>query len=133
MARTTGGMIGSLKPDNLIAHISPAPEVFVIDLKESGLIERGTVMSMESDGTYAVMGTGTGKASCIIADTTEEDDVTAIAYRTGHFYRNGLILSSTTETTGEGEDAETTVTEYELTAEDENDLRLAGILLSDGI
>lgn len=117
MGRITGGMIGNLQSDNLIARTYPPVEVFVIDLKESGIIERGTVMSMENDGTYTVLGTGAGTASCIIADTTVEDDVTATAYRTGHFYRNGL-------TAADG---------YELTAADENNLRLAGILLSDGM
>lgn len=117
MGRTTGGMIGSLQPDNLIARMYPPAEAFVIDLAESGIIERGTVMSLEDDGTYAVLGAGSGAASCIIADTTLEDDVTATAYRTGHFYRNGLVVADG----------------YELTATDENNLRLAGILLSDGM
>ena len=117
MGKITGNMIGSLKPDNLIARIYPPVEAFIIDLKESGIIERGTVMSLEDDGTYAVLGAGAGTASCIIADTTTEEDVIATAYRTGHFYRNGLVVADG----------------YELTATDENNLRLAGILLSDGI
>lgn len=115
--RITGGKIGECTPDNLIASTYPPAIPFTIDLTTSGIIERGTVMSLEADGTYAVLGTGTGTASCVIADTTEEDDVMATAYRTGHFYRNGLIV-------GDG---------YELTDTDENNLRLAGILLSDGI
>lgn len=118
MAMITGGRIGSMVPDNLIAHIYPPCEVFVVTLKEPGQkIERGTVLSREADGTYAVLGTGSGTASCVVAETTMEDDEYAQAYRTGHFYRNALVLS-------EG---------VELTEEDENNLRLAGILLSDGM
>ncbi|MCD8355870.1 MAG: hypothetical protein LUE11_04785 [Clostridia bacterium] len=132
MARMTGDNIGTFKPDNLIAGTYPPVQAFNIDLKESGVIERGTVMSFEDDGTYAVLGTGSGTASCIIADTTQEDDVAAVAYRSGCFFRDALICG-TVNTTGEEDDASTTKEDYELTAVDENNLRLAGIVLTNGI
>lgn len=133
MARVTGNSIGEMVQDNLIASTFPPAEAFTIDLKTSGVIERGTVMTLESDGKYEVIGKGSGDASCVLAETTEEDDVVGVAYRTGHFYRNGIKVGTVTKTTGEGDSAVTTEEEYELTAEDENNLRLAGILLSDGL
>lgn len=133
MARVTGDNIGTFMPDNLIAGTYPPVQAFNIDLKESGIIQRGTIMSFEDDGTYAVLGTGSGTASCIIADTTEEDDVIAVAYRSGCFFRDALICGTVKKTTGEGEDAVTTEEDYELTTADENNLRLAGIVLTNGI
>lgn len=115
MERMTGGRIGSTGADNLIAKLSPPPDSFIIELKTPGAYARGTVLSLEDDGTYEVMGKGGGKASCVLADPTLEDDATAVAYRGGHFNRKALIVGD----------------EYELSAEDENDLRLAGIFLSD--
>lgn len=116
MTRETGGLVGTCGVDNLIADIFPPTIVMTIDLKTKGVYERGTVMSIESDGTYEVLGSGSGAASCVIAEDTIAEDEIATAYRSGHFYRNGLVLG-----------------EYELTAADEDNLRKAGILLSDGI
>ena len=115
--RTTGGALGTLDADNLIASTFPPAEVFTIDIKTPGIIARGTVMSLESDGKYEVLGAGSGTASCVLAEDAAEDDVIGVAYRTGHFYRNGLTVKD----------------DYTLSATDENHLRLAGILLSDGI
>ena len=117
MSKETGGVLGEFVPDNLIASVYPPPSAFTIELKTPGIIARGTVMSREEDGKYEVLGSGSGPASCIIADTTEEKDTIATAYRSGHFLRNGLIVKD----------------EYALSADDENNLRLADIFLSDGI
>ena len=123
MERQTGGLIGTLAADNLIASAYPPAEAFVIELVTPGVIERGTVMRFEAaTGKYKVLGTAVGEnetagpASCIIAETTLETDLYATAYRTGHFYRNLLIVAD----------------EYTMTAADEDNLRKAGILLSDG-
>lgn len=116
MEKITGGKIGTCGADNLIAGMTPAPSTFVVELKTAGEYARGTVLSLESDGTYEVLGKGTGKASAILERTayTEEEDL-AIAYRSGHFNRAALIMNDS----------------HTLTAEEENDLRLAGIILSD--
>lgn len=56
--------------------------------------------------------------ACILADdvvVTDDADVTGVAYRTGHFNRKALIVS----------------TGYTMTIEDEEELRKCGILLSD--
>lgn len=114
--RTTGAKMGEHIPDNLVAGAFPPLDAFAIELEEKGVIERGTVMQRESDGKYSVLAAG-GTASCVIAETTEADDTYAQAYRSGNFYRNNLIVDDS----------------YELTADDENNLRLAGIYLTDGI
>lgn len=115
MERMTGGLVGSTGSDNLIAKLIPAPDSFLVELKTAGAYKRGTVLSRESDGTYEVLGAGSGKASVVLADDTLDGETTAVAYRSGHFNRLALIVA-------EG---------YELTADDENELRLAGIHLSD--
>lgn len=115
MERTTGGRIGSTGRDNLIAKLYPQPDSFLAELKTPGAYARGTVLSLESDGTYEVLGAGSGKASCVLADPALETDSAAVAYRSGHFNRNALIVKDG----------------YEMTAADENELRLAGIFLSD--
>lgn len=59
-------------------------------------------------------------ANCILAEDVEVGrtaDATALAYRTGHFARNKLAVASG----------------YTLKATDEEELRKAGILLSDAI
>lgn len=117
MERMTGGRVDRTGADNLIAKMYPRPDSFLVDLKTAGAYARGTVLSLESDGSYAVLGAGSGKASAVIANSTLEDDSTAVAYRSGHFNRNALTVKDG----------------YELTAADENDLRNAGIFLSDSL
>ena len=117
MVRVTGGRIDELTPDNLIAKNYPPADSFVIELKTPGEYKRGTVLSLESDGKYEVLGSGSGTASAVLSDDTLENDDTAVAYRSGHFNRNALIVAA----------------EYELTAADENNLRMSGIFLSDAM
>ena len=119
MERTTGGVIGNCAPDNLVADIFPPPDVFTIELKDGAKpIARGTVMAREKDGKFSVMkGEETGTASCIIAETTIEGDTKAVAYRSGNFNRNALITEG----------------DYELSADDESNLREAGIFLRDSL
>lgn len=115
MGKITGGRIGALEQDNLIAKLYPPKDTFLVELKTAGAYKRGTVLSMERDGTYEMLGKGTGKASVVLEEDTEAGETTAVAYRSGHFNRQALIVK-------EG---------YTMTAADENDLRLAGIHLSD--
>lgn len=124
----TGSRVDSTRPDNLIAKIYPEPDSFIMELKTPGAYERGTVLTMESDGKYEVLGVGTGTADAVLADNTLEEDESAVAYRSGHFNRKALICG-TVKATKEGEED----APYELTAKDENDLRRAGIFLTDMI
>jgi hypothetical protein len=129
MAIYTGGVIGTCGADNLIAGTYPPPVVKLFDLKEATEIKRGTVLARTAEGKYFVLGSAEtvegeddpvtieGTASAIVATDTQEDDTVVEAYVSGLFYRNLLTVA-------EG---------YELTEADENNLRLAGILLTDGI
>ena len=91
--------------------------------------KRGTVMALPAgtagDGKLVILGSTattneTLTANCILAEDVEVGttaDVTVLAYRTGHFARNKLAVASG----------------YTLKATDEEELRKAGILLSDAI
>lgn len=127
MTITTGGVIGSCTTDNLIAKLYPPVDAFIVALTTPGAYARGTVLCLESDGTYSVMGASTsgdgdnkeltGTPAAVLADDTASTDTTASAYRSGHFYRNKMIVA-------EG---------YTMTDADEDNLRRAGIFLSDGV
>lgn len=91
--------------------------------------KRGTVLALSAgtagDGKLVILGSTattneTLTANCILAEDVEVGttaDVTVLAYRTGHFARNKLAVASG----------------YTLKATDEEELRKAGILLSDAI
>lgn len=117
MERVTGTRAGLYVPDDLIAGTWPPTDSFVVELTTPGVLRRGTVLSMESDGRYEVLGSGSGKARAILADDTLEEDDTAVAYREGRFKRGKLIVAE----------------EYEMTAADEDELRIGGIILVDAM
>lgn len=128
MERKTGGRVDATCADNLIAKLYPQPDSFIVELKTPGEYKRGTVLTLESDGKYEVLGVGTGTAGAVLADDTLEEDESAVAYRSGHFNRKALICGTVKATEEGGKD-----TAYELTATDEDNLRRAGIFLSDMI
>lgn len=104
--------------DGLIYDLNPPAEVFAVKIAAGhGALKRGTVLSRGSDGTMSLMASG-GAANCILAmDTDATSAVDTLAYRTGHFVENMLIVA-------EG---------YTLTEADKEALRDAGILLSDAM
>lgn len=112
-------VIGSVGYDNLINGLTPGAEVFTVQLAAGqGVLERGTLLATADGGMVMISADTTGKANAVLAeavDTTE--GVTGIAYRTGHFNANALIV-------GDG---------YEITAADKEALRVAGILISDAV
>lgn len=128
MAWKTGGRVDATQPDNLIAKLSPQPDSFIVELKTPGAYKRGTVLSLESGGKYEVLGLGSGTADAVLADDTAAEDESAVAYRRGHFNRKALICGVVKAAKEGGED-----TPYTMTAADENNLRRAGIYLSDMI
>lgn len=137
MSRRLDENLGGVSYDNLIADMCPPADVFSVQLAVGqGVLERGTLLARKDDGTLVVIGTDTtGKANAVLAEsvdtgtpaektqdneetsTTESAKVTGIAYRTGHFNTNRLIVA-------EG---------YTITTEDTEALRVAGILLSDAV
>lgn len=112
--------IATVGYDNLINGVNPPAEVFSVQLAAGqGILERGTLLALDGS-TYSMIGTETtGKANAVLAEAadTTAGAVTGIAYRTGHFNANSLIVADG----------------YEITAADKEALRTAGILLSDAV
>ena len=114
-------VIGSVGYDNLINGLTPGAEVFGVQLAANqGVLERGTLLATADGGMVMISADTTGKANAVLAeavDTGAGEAVEAIAYRTGHFNTNSLIVA-------EG---------YDITAADKEALRVAGILISDAV
>lgn len=114
-------VIGSVGYDNLINGLTPGAEVFSVQLAANqGILERGTLLATAAGGMVKISNDTTGKTNAVLAeavDTGTSDAVEAIAYRTGHFNTNSLIVAES----------------YEITAADKEALRVAGILISDAV
>lgn len=113
--------LGTVGYDNLINGINPPTEVFHVELAAGqGVLERGTLLATADGGMVKISSATTGKANAVLADTIDTGDgeaVIAVAYRTGHFHANQLIVADG----------------YEITAADKEALRTAGILISDAV
>ena len=112
--------IGSAGFDNLFNSVYPPADVFGVELAAGqGVLERGTLLATASGGMVMIDSSTTGKANAVLAEPvdTTEGATYGIAYRTGHFNANSLIV-------GNG---------YEITAADKEALREVGILLSDAV
>lgn len=99
---------GSMSFDGLIAAVNPPANVFHVTIRKlsvAATYERGTLLDLSSgsggDSKYVIHGTAAGSnetltANCILAEDVSigtAADVTARAYRTGHFTENKLILA----------------------------------------
>lgn len=114
--------LGAVGFDNLIHSVNPPAEVFSVELAaKQGVLKHGTVLAAAEGGMVKISAATTGKANAILysdnVDTGNGDAVVAVAYRTGHFNTNSLIVADG----------------YEITAADKEALRAAGILLSDAV
>ena len=109
--------------ENLINGTYPPAEVFSVKVKQGqGVLKRGSLLAAgETEGELELISTSTtGKANAVLAedvDTGSEEALVAVAYRTGHFNTNALIVKD----------------EYSVTAADKEALRSVGILLSDAV
>lgn len=114
-------VIGSVGYDNLIHDTYPSAEVFSVEVAPNqGVLERGTLLATAEGGMVMISSATTGKANAVLSDPVDTgagEAVYAVAYRTGHFNANSLKVA-------EG---------YEITAEDKEALRAAGILISDAV
>ena len=155
MSKRLDENLGSVGYDGLIVANEPVADVLTVTIRKeataAATYKRGTVLALSAgtadDGKLVILGSTattneTLTANCILAEDVEvgttattnetltancilaEDvevgttaDVTVLAYRTGHFARNKLAVASG----------------YTLKATDEEELRKAGILLSDAI
>lgn len=130
--------VGEIGQDNLIAKLFPPAETFGVKIKAGeGELARGTVLALADDGTYIVAGSSYTKtippeteggaatteevtplANCVLADPVDasgDDDVTGVAYRTGHFNSRALIFAKN----------------HTMTIQEKEELRKGGILLSE--
>lgn len=119
MAKRLDETIGSVGFDNLFHGTYPGAEVFSVQLAAGqGVLERGTLLAKTDGGLVKISSATTGKANAVLAETVDATEaVTGIAYRTGHFNGNQLIVADG----------------YEITAADKEALRVAGILISDAV
>lgn len=125
--------LGEMNFDGLFTDVVPAVQVRGGTIRKQTTsavtLKRGTILAKsygtDGDGKLVILGSTattneTLTANCILAEDVEVGttaDVTVLAYRTGHFARNKLAVASG----------------YTLKATDEEELRKAGILLSDAI
>lgn len=121
------------KSDGLIVDINPPANVMAVKIRkeasEATDLKRGTVLALSTgtagDGEYVILGTAakeneTLTANCILAENVEvgtENAAVALAYRTGHFAKDKLIVASS----------------QNFTAADKEALRDVGILISDAM
>lgn len=130
MSKRLDENLGSVGYDGLIVANEPVADVLTVTIRKeataAATYKRGTVLALSAgDSKLVILGSTattneTLTANCILAEDVEVGttaDVTALAYRTGHFARNKLAVASG----------------YTLKATDEEELRKAGILLSDAI
>ena len=121
MSKALNESLGTIGYDKLFVENIPEADVVIVKLTAAGVVQRGTVLSGTPGGAdFAVLSAAASadKALYVLAeDCDTETDTVGIAYRTGHFNRNALIV-------GEG---------YVLTAADEEILRRSGILLADAL
>lgn len=130
MSKRLDENLGSVGYDGLIVANEPVADVFTVTIRKeataAATYKRGTVLALSAgNGKLVILGSTattneTLTANCILAEDVEVGttaDVTVLAYRTGHFARNKLAVASG----------------YTLKATDEEELRKAGILLSDAI
>ena len=130
MSKRLDENLGNVGYDGLIVANEPVADVFTVTIRKeataAATYKRGTVLALSAGtGKLVILGSTattneTLTANCILAEDVEVGttaDVTVLAYRTGHFARNKLAVASG----------------YTLKATDEEELRKAGILLSDAI
>lgn len=123
MSKRLDENLGNVGYDGLIVANEPVADVVTVTLAASqGVLARGTVITGAAGGELSAAAAAlvATNAVYILADETDTGTgtaVTATAYRTGHFARNKLAVASG----------------YTLKATDEEELRKAGILLSDAI
>ena len=121
MSKALHESLATIGYDNLFVENIPEADVVTVKLAAAGVVRRGTVLSGTPGGAdFAALAAAasTSKALYVLAeDCDTAEDTVGIAYRTGHFNRNALIVGGS----------------YTLTAADEEILRKSGILLADAL
>ena len=133
MSKRLDENLGSVGYDGLIVANEPVADVFTVTIRKeataAATYKRGTVLALSEgtagDGKYVILGTAavsneTLTANCVLAEDVTvgtANDETAVAYRTGHFNSNALIMDA----------------EHTFSAADKEALRGVGILISDAV
>lgn len=128
MSKRLDETLGTVGYDNLINGLYPPAEPFSVVIRKGSAettYKRGTVLALSGDGKYVILGTAavsneTLTANCVLAEDVTvgtANDETAVAYRTGHFNSNALIMDA----------------EHTFSAADKEALRGVGILISDAV
>lgn len=110
MSKNLVNKVDECGQDNLIARLFPRALTMGIKIAAGeGLLKRGTILSVNESGAYVVCGksvtTGEGDTAvtttysnpgAILADDVDasgDADVTAVAYRSGNFNPNAVIVA----------------------------------------
>lgn len=135
MSKRLDETLGTVGYDNLINGSYPPAEPFSVVIRKGAAettYKRGTVLALSSSGgKYVILGTAAasggdgGTAETLTANAILAEDVTvgtandetAVAYRTGHFNSNALIMDE----------------DHTFSAADKEALRSVGILISDAV
>ncbi len=121
MSKALNESLGTVNTDHLFVEHLPVADVVAVKLVTAGVVKRGTVLTGTPGGAdFAALAAAasTEKALFVLAEDCDTAiDAVGIAYRTGHFNRNALIVADG----------------YTLTAADEEILRKSGILLADAL
>ena len=133
MSKRLDENLGNVGYDGLIVANEPVADVFTVTIRKeataAATYKRGTVLALSEgtagDGKYVILGTAavtneTLTANCVLAEDVTvgtANDETAVAYRTGHFNSNALIMDA----------------EHTFSAADKEALRGVGILISDAV
>lgn len=125
MAQLLTSTAYEVKPDSLIQDAKHPIDVNVVSVATgSGILRRGTVLSLTSENKYVVTGSAltggvTAKANCVVCDDVDTavtigNTVAVPVYISGSLNRNALTVADS----------------YTLTQADIEDLRNAGIFIS---
>lgn len=121
MSKALNESLGSVNTDHLFVEHLPVADVVAVKLVTAGVVKRGTVLTGTPGGAdFAALAAAASaeKALFVLAEDCDTAiDAVGIAYRTGHFNRNALVVADG----------------YTLTAADEEILRKSGILLADAL
>ena len=121
MSKALNETLGTIGTDNLFVESIPVADVVTVKLAAAGVVKRGTVLSGTPGGAnfaaLAAAASANNALYVLAEDCDTAADAVGIAYRTGHFNRNALIVGDS----------------YTLTAADEEILRKSGILLADAL
>lgn len=132
MADNLINKVGKSGQDNLIARLFPRALTMGIKVAAGeGLLKRGTLLTAKEDGTYVICGkkvtTGEGESAqtatygnpsavlTVDVDASGSTAATAVAYRSGNFNPNAVIVAK----------------DYTLTAADKDNLRKYDIVFTD--